>query len=215
MFSLSYYETYFLAVIWYDFSTLLLGCFFATLYPLDSLKMGMCWSLNNRCLNYVRPHTCSFQPPQKIFSCPPVSLCFAFMDSSNLRLKTIFSICCWESVDSEGRLYALLYSILCKRVKQLWSLLSTGVLGPRSPAYTKGLSSGSIRSYMGIFYFTEFSFPSPCFVQVSTVLSLPALKTLPSKGPLDCFIFFLLIFSNSKFCWELNFKSVNKDLFHV
>lgn len=43
--------------------------------------------------------------------------------------------------------------------KQLWNLLSAGVLEPRSSADTKGLSSGSVRSYME--FFTAQSSASP------------------------------------------------------
>lgn len=52
-------------------------------------------------------------------------------NSTNHKLKTIFSICSWES--QEHRLYALYYNILYKGTENLWILVSAVFLEPIPP----------------------------------------------------------------------------------
>lgn len=55
------------------------------------------------------------------------------MDSANNRLKTLFSIHGWESVEAEGQMYALFYVILHKGLEHPQILLSVGVFLEKIP----------------------------------------------------------------------------------
>ena len=54
------------------------------------------------------------------YTISPAYLCFRSMDSTNHRLKIVVLIRSWESVDVEGRLYALFTPFYGLRIHGFW-----------------------------------------------------------------------------------------------
>ena len=80
----------------------------------------------NMVVNYTGSLTRRFS--QYIDRWPTVSLGFISADSTNYRLKTVFSIHSWESAEAEGQLYALFYGISYNALEHSWILAPHGVL---------------------------------------------------------------------------------------
>lgn len=65
---------------------------------------------------------------------PCIFLGFALANSTNHKLKTVLSVCDWESMDVEGQLYAFFYAIFYEGLEHWWILVSmcVGEAGPGS-----------------------------------------------------------------------------------